>query len=309
MSVAIIVTYRRVKELTRLLKGLAESQLPLCAAVIVDHAGDFETRQVVESALLDTFYLSNTANPGPGAGWANGYEFALQELGDQAHRFWFLDDDVVIHPTVHGTLVEAMKKAGAGAIAPLLEDNQGHLWGFPEPVDRRARKLIRQAVTPGDALNLLGSKTYRFNWCTGACFLVSREALQAAGKHRPDFWMQGEDLEFSMRIAANTKAVFTCNAVVPHLPDPPSDPKLANLGGYRKFLCLLQNLAYLAFHSPYSAHLRWYLPGNARRFVRTYGWHRSVLWDVLRTYAYGICGYTAGTACGMRLRDQARPPL
>lgn len=230
MSLAVIVTYRRPIELARLLDGLAKSTLPLRAVVVVDHAADAETERLVHAADLSTVYLADASNPGPGVGWANGWRFGREKFGDAIERVWFLDDDVVIGSEVHGILVDEMAKAEAGAIAPLLEDNQGRLWGFPEPVDKEARRLIRRAGTPADALTLLGVNPLRFAWCTGACFLVSRQAVESAGEHRADFWMLGEDLEFSMRVATITKAVFTCRAVVPHLPGPASQPASGRAG-------------------------------------------------------------------------------
>lgn len=309
MSLAVIVTYRRPIELARLLDGLAKSTLPLRAVVVVDHAADAETERLVHAADLSTVYLADASNPGPGVGWANGWRFGREKFGDAIERVWFLDDDVVIGSEVHGILVDEMAKAEAGAIAPLLEDNQGRLWGFPEPVDKEARRLIRRAGTPADALTLLGVNPLRFAWCTGACFLVSRQAVESAGEHRADFWMLGEDLEFSMRVATITKAVFTCRAVVPHLPGPPANRQAAAQGDYRKFLSLLQNLAYLSFRSRHSTHMWRYLPGNFRRFTRTFGWSFPALRSAALAFWYGaVWGQPAGGKLGTRLRLSSYAP-
>jgi GT2 family glycosyltransferase len=228
------------------------------------------------------------ANPGPGAGWANGARRA-REIFDNPDIL-YLDDDVVLPPRTLEILLR--EKSGARAICPLLEDADGRLWGFPEPFLRRGRKLIRQAETPADALRLLGPGPHRFCWATGACLLTEAGEPEL---HRDDFRMLGEDLEFSMRLASGGRAVFTCLVAVPHLPPPPADPVSARRADYNKFRSLLRNLSYLSFHSPHSAHMWRYLPGNFRRFFRTHGLTASTVADAWACFRRGaLCGQPSG---------------
>ena len=217
--VAVIVTWCRERELERLLASLEKSSLPVHGCVVMDHAGT-----VPESFSRRSFpvqIVQDTTNPGPGAGWANGARLAREVFGKT--DLWYLDDDVVIPP---GTLeILLREKRAAVAICPLLEDGEGGLWGFPEPVSKPDRKKIREAKTPADALRLLGPGPHPFCWATGACLLVDSGVIETAGSHRKDFWMLGEDLEFSMRLAATGRTVFTCLAAVPHLPVGNSSPE------------------------------------------------------------------------------------
>ena len=285
--VAVVVTYRREKELVRLLDGLAQSTVPLLGCIVVDHSPDNSLHDIAASQPLHIHLLENPDNPGPGAGWAAGAKEALSRFGSSMDAVWYLDDDVVIAPQILEVLLGAMKQASACAVAPLLEDASGNLWGFPEPLALKQRSTIRQARTPGDALRLLGPDPLPFCWATGACLLVKKESLQSVGFHRPDFWMLGEDLEYSMRLAAGGRAVFTCLAVVPHLPPPPVDRESARLSDLRKFRALLQNLSYLAFHCPHSAHMWRYLPGNFLRFFRTHGIRASTLAGAVACFWHG----------------------
>jgi len=117
----------------------------------------------------------------------------------------------------------------------------------------------------------------------------------------------GEDLEYSMRVAARVPAGFTCRVSVPHLPPEPTDPAAAHISGCVKFCSLLQNLSYLSFHSPDSAHMKFYLPGNFRRFFRTYGTGRRTTGYALACFHAGaLCGEPAGGARGERLRESIR---
>lgn len=287
--VAVVVTHRRPAELRRLLDSLAASEVPLLGTVIVDHAPDGSVRAMAAGSLV----LEDPTNPGPGAGWANGARAARTTWGDALRAVWYLDDDVVIPAGALGILLEEI--GPADAIAPLLEDGDGRLWAFPEPVDVRLRRVIRACATPADALARLGDRALACCWATGACFLVRREMVDRVGFHRPDFRILGEDLEYSMRIAGVGREVFTCRVSVPHLPPPPPDAASARAADRRKFSALLQNLSYLSFHHPASGHMAGYLAGNFRRFFRTHGWGVGTAGEALRCFWRGaVRGLPAG---------------
>lgn len=301
---AAIVTHRRPAELRRLIQNLSDSGIPLLGCVISDHAPDGETREIAKGAGLPVIVLEDASNPGPGAGWANAARRAMEEYGSRLQAIWYLDDDVLIPANALEILWREMTAAKADAIAPLLEDSKGDVWGFPEPEPAGLRKVIREARKPADAVRLLGTKGIPFCWCTGACFLVKTEAIGAVGLHRTDFWMLGEDLEYSMRIASSRRAVFTCAISVPHLPGEAQAAPGAEARGRIKFCSLLQNLSYLSFHSPDSAHMKFYLAGNFRRFFRTYGWNGRALGDAWSCFRNGaLRGEPAGKKTGLKLRE------
>jgi len=271
--VAVVVTHRRPAEFQRLLESLAASTYPLLGCVVSDHAPTGEIKAIAAQAPFETLVLENASNPGPGAGWARAAKEALYHFGDGISAIWYLDDDVVVPPDALEILWTEMTRSAAWAIAPLLEDHDGRLWAFPEPLEPSLRKTIRRVATPREAMTELGDNPIPFCWCTGACFLVKKTAVDAVGLHRTDFWMLGEDLEYSMRIAARGQAVFTCRVSVPHLPPPAPDAAAARRTDYLKFCSLLQNLSYLSFHAPHSRHMKSYLPGNYRRFFCAHGLH------------------------------------
>lgn len=295
--VAVIVTWRRERELERLLASLENSSHPLHGCVVMDHAGTVPGEFARRS--FPTKILPDTSNPGPGAGWANGARFAEEFFGKT--DLLYLDDDVVLPRDALEVLLR--EKRGAGVVCPLLEDTRGSLWAFPEPVRREDRKKIRRAKTPAEALALLGPGPHPLCWATGACLLVGQEAGEE--RHRRDFWMLGEDLEFSMRLAAKTPAVFTCLVAVPHLPPEPTDAGAARRSDYRKFCSLLQNLSCLSFHSPHSRHMAGYLPGNFRRFFRTHGNSPATWGDAVFCFWQGaVLGRPAGHPAGAALRER-----
>lgn len=292
--VVAIVTHRRETELARLLASLRDGFPHPERIVICDHAPGGGVRAVAEASGLPVRVVEDAGNPGPGAGWTRAATAGLEDVPD-AGSLLFLDDDVVLPPGALAAMVEGLREADL--VAPLLEDAEGVLWGIPEPCVPAARKAIRRAHTPAEAVGLLGERPLSLCWCTGACVLVRTTLYKTTGPHRPDFFMLGEDLEFSMRASTVGRAVFLPKVSVPHLP-PPSGitPSAARI----KFCCLLQNLCHLSFHAPHSRHMRMYLPGNFRRFLRDFG--IGGVADAIRCFVYGaILGEPAGGAHGRAL--------
>lgn len=303
---AATATYRREEQLARLLRALANSAQPISAGVFVaDNASSDTTRDVCASAPIPSVWIPRDSNNGPGPAWNTAIAQALEDP-DVTHVL-VLDDDVDPPPHTVGTLLGAIEQTGSAAAAPLLFDEGGRLWGFPEPRQRELRAVIRRVHTPEECRSALGASPHAFCWATGACMLYARKAFESRGMFREDFWMLGEDLEFSMRVASAPGGVFTAQVSVPHLPPPPLSAAASRVAHRAKFLALLQNLSFLAFHSEHSAHLRSYLPGNFLRYARTEGWQAGTLFDGLSAFRLGAMrGQPAGTPDGALLRERAR---
>jgi glycosyltransferase involved in cell wall biosynthesis len=300
---AAVATYRRDKELGRLLSALRNGHTAPAAIYVADNASSQETKGVCTSAGAK--WLPRPVNNGPGAAWNAAVTAALAD--PEITHILVLDDDVVPPPDALEVMLAEMDRAACGAIAPLLFDAKDCLWGFPEPLERELRPAIRRVSDPAAARKILGEETHPFCWATGACMLYRRDVFEKCGVFREDFWMLGEDLEFSMRAAATVGGVFTAKVAAPHLPPQSADLGAAKIAHREKFLALLQNLTFLAFRSPHSGHLRFYLPGNFRRYLRTEGRGAGTFWDGWCAFWQGaVRGQPAGTAAGARIRERAR---
>ena len=301
---AAVATHCRDRELTRLLAALAVQETPLTAGVFVaDNASAPSTQAVCANAPLPTTWLPRPTNNGPGPAWNTAVAQALENPA--VTHVLILDDDVVPPPETTGALLAALESSQTAAAAPLLFDENGHLWAFPEPREIPLRAAVRRVRTPEECRTTFGDEPHSFCWATGACMLYTRRAFEEGGYFREDFWMLGEDLELSMRVASTLGGVFTAQVAVPHLPPPP-DPARAPAAHRVKFLALLQNLSYLAFHSPHRAHLRSYLAGNFKRYLRTEGRAPGTLWDGWCAFYEGaLWKQPAGTPAGARLRERA----
>ena len=204
-----------------------------------------------------------------------------------------VDDDAILSPSDLATLLSSMKKHSAGSIAPFLVDSEGKLQEAPEPVSwslARAFRAVGQNLSAARALAPLG---YPMAWCIGPCLLIDRSTWLRAGPPRSDMIAYGDDVEFSLRLSASAPAWAEPSVAVIHAPPTASTsglPPPADTAHYKKFGTLLQNLAFTCVTSPRPRHLPLYLPGNARRFLGTFGFTPANILELIRRYALGLLG-------------------
>lgn len=299
---ALVATYNRLLELKRLVECLKAQGRPVDRLVLVDNAADPEVQRWAVQVDFPIHYIASAGNRGCGDGIRQGEEWIATLPVSECSHIWVLDDDAVPPPQTLGRLMEALRDGEAALAVPLLSDVDGKLWGFPEPVDRKWRRRIRGIDHPGDCLEEFGPGPHPCCWATGTCQLFDRTILESTGWHRTDFWLLGEDLEVSMRMARAGGACFITDVVVPHLP--PAGSKAPLPAWERaKFLSLLQNLTYIAFRRNHGFHMIRYLPGNYRRYVRDYGWRASVWVELALVFLGGaVLGQPFGCGVGRFLR-------
>jgi len=315
--VAVVATCDRPVELARLLKSLEESGPGLGAVVVVDNGGDPGIRNIVEAAGCNTRYFSPGKNLGCGGGLRFGEEKALDLFERELTHLWILDDDAVVSPGAPAGLAEAMRRENADAACPMVTDGEGRIGWFPGLLDPEKFRALRDLKTPSEFIRKCGAAVIPFSWSTGVALLVSKRAVAELGFHRDDYWMRGEDLEFSLRITHSHKGIFVPGVEVQHIPPPSAENPATHASEYLRHAVMLQNLWYNGLRLPHGRSLLRTLPGNYRRFLKT--WSLRASGDALRAFWLGVViGKPAGTAGGdyFRIRDNklrlhsgtSRPP-
>jgi len=290
--VALVATRHRASLLTRLLNSLASQSLRPTAAVICDNGPDPATADAVKNSPLPSHYLSSGENLGFGGGLALAGQHALEKFPSLTHLL-IVDDDAILSPSDLTTLLSSMKKHSAGSIAPFLVDSEGKLQEAPEPVSWSLARAFRAVGQNLSAARALAPSGYAMAWCIGPCLLTDRSTWLHAGPPRSDMIAYGDDVEFSLRLSAAAPAWAEASVAVIHAPpaaSTSSPPPPADTAHYKKFGILLQNLAFTCVTSPRPRHLPLYLPGNARRFLRTFGFTPANILELIRRYALGLLG-------------------
>ncbi len=292
--VAIVPTFGRPAEVEKLLRSVEASLQPVHAVILVDNGNDPKTREVAGRCAIQVEYLAPEENLGCGGGLNLGERKALELFSDRFTHFWILDDDAVISPACLGLLLEAIGAEHAKAACPLVVDQQGLVGWPPGLLDMRTRVGMKRKQTPEQFRETYGDKPLPFSWAQGIALLVTRQAILELGLHRNDYWVRGEDLEFSLRITHRSQGVFVPRAMVEHL-TPTVATQSSSSREYQKHLAMLQNIAYTSLRLRHGLRIFWTVPSNWLRFMHTWHWRPKVLWDALTAFWAGaIRGKPAG---------------
>jgi len=305
---ALIATFRRPRELERLLASLAHVGDELAAVIVVDNEGSPEVRALVEQASPLAHYVNPGANLGCGGGLRLAGERAMELNSSALTHLLILDDDAVLAPGTIPALAAAMEKEQADLAYPLVTGHGGRVGWLPGLAERTRDLRDTFEGTPEDFRARFGNKARDVIWAQGICLLVTAAAVKKWGLHRDDFWVRGEDLEFSLRVTAQARGILVPAVVVQHLPPPETAP-LSQKAEYLKHCALVQNIAYIGFRLPHGRRIAWTVAGALRRFFRI--WSGTALPDALRALWRGaILGEPAGMGAGRTFRERfaALPP-
>lgn len=262
--VAVIATHRRAMELERLLCSLAAIPKGLGAILVVDNDAN-PAIAALTARFPKTTYLNPGSNLGCGGGLNFGETKALELFGDRLTHLWILDDDVVLPPGILEDLLAAMEECSADAACPMVKDANDALGWFPGLLDRTKFRAIKMCKTQAQFLERCGSEPVAFDWAQGISLLISRRGFEL-GPHRTDYWVRGEDLEFSLRITHRYRGVFVPTTSVQHLP-----PPVAAQDELLKHAAMLQNICYTSLRLVHGRRIARTIPGNFLRFLRTWG--------------------------------------
>ena len=294
--VGVVATYRRPAELARLLASLKNAGGNFGAVVVADNANDAATREAFEASGLRGLCLPMEENLGCGGGLRMASAAACAHFKSEMTHLWILDDDAVAAPDALDILLREMESNGADAACPMVPDENGRLGWFPGLLDAEKFQAIREpGMNPAKYIAQRGSDPVPFSWSTGVSLLVTQRAIAAVGFHRGDYWVRGEDLEFSLRITYRYKGIFVPGATVKHIPAQAAGGE-SGKDAYLKHCAMIQNLCYTSLHLPHGHRIARTIPGNFRRLLKAWPLHRAIPDAVLAFWLGAIRAKPAGVA-------------
>ena len=204
----IVVTYNNADDVGPLIASLrAETAEQSIKVVVADNSPDGETM-----AALAGHPDVIAKRTGGNLGYAGGINAGLRVSGP-ADTFLILNPDLRVERGAVAAMRRRMQASGAGAVVPVLLDDDGSVY----PSLRREPSVLRAL---GDAA--LGSRmpgrpgwlsemdfdaeSYRYahcvEWATGAALLIDAGAAAAVGDWDERFFLYSEETDFCRRVRA-----------------------------------------------------------------------------------------------------------
>jgi N-acetylglucosaminyl-diphospho-decaprenol L-rhamnosyltransferase len=219
----VIVSYNVRAELAACLRSIVADQPPCPTQIcVVDNGSNDGTPQM----LRDEWPHVHLIEPGGNLGFARGNNVGIRATASDL--VLLLNPDTVVSSGAITTLVDRlMADANAAAAGPRLEDQDGAAelsfgWTLGPIGELRQRVLVglyhRRVGPVVRSVERWTREAGARDWLSGACLLVRRADLLAAGLFDERYFMYTEDVDLCISLRALGKTVlFVPEARVTHL--------------------------------------------------------------------------------------------
>lgn len=197
---AIVVTYNRKEMLLQCVKALHDQKYNDFDVLIVDNASTDGTKDFIEQHLkANDIYVNTGANLGGSGGFYYGMKYAYEKGYDW---LWIMDDDVMPTSTALGELIGHLKYAKTVSfLASAVYSKDGKAMNTPE---------ISRYSTNGYRFwyDKLEYGMMRLAHATFVSLLINSKAIEKCGLPCKDYFIWGDDTEYTMRIIGKFGAAY-----------------------------------------------------------------------------------------------------
>ena len=189
---AIVVTYNRKNVLLSCLAHLLGQEGVSFDIIIIDNASTDGTHEAVMPWLNNHVLYFNT---GENIGGAGGFNFGMKKAFEAGYRFfWLMDDDTQASPDALANLLEADR---------LLEGSYGFLSSTALWTDGTICRMNRQKIakTQCKREEQTSIDIVPVYQATFVSFFVQAQTVYRFGLPIKEFFIWGDDIEYSRRIA------------------------------------------------------------------------------------------------------------
>jgi len=257
---------------------------PVEEIVVVDNASTDGTAAAVRAAHPDVALLALEEN----VGGAGGFHAGMAQAHAAGHGWlWIMDDDTLPEPGALAALLAGAERAPGPSVPPLLASQV--LWkdGSLHPMNRpfvRWREPGTVATGAEHGLVALRSATF-------VSLAIRREAVDRFGLPLREYFIWGDDFEYTNRLLRDTPGYLVPESRVLHWTD---RPHTSITGARERFYYHVRNSLLVLRGSSMDAwerlsYLR-YWAGTLKDYLRIHGHSRQAWAIVLRGLRDGCRG-------------------
>lgn len=223
---SVTVSYNGAKVLPRHLDALGRQERGLQEIIVVNNGSTDGTRELLAQKYPQVTVLNLPENVGVGGGFAAGLSYAA--LTHKHDWIWLFDNDSMPREDAARRLEEAISSfdgAGneIGMLTPVGVHSQTKARYYPEFWrDRFVKPSGEQVKEP----------VWFADFAMSSGSLVRRDVVESVGLPRSDFFMDGVDFEYCLRIRKHGYKIAVVNAA--ELEHSLGDPRRVKLFGISK---------------------------------------------------------------------------
>ena len=206
--IAVVVTYNRFVLLTEAIAALHNQTFALMKIIVINNGSTDNTAEWLEAQK--NLLVIHQANVGASGGFCTGI---VQAAAMNADYIWIMDDDTICEPTALEKMLEkiAIIKEPIGFLSSRCNwtDGTPHLMNIPG-IMPLFNNLIPFNKYDAHGMILTASSSF-------VSLLVNTEAVKKVGLPYKDFFIWGDDFEFTSRITKQGYLGFYCgDSIVLH---------------------------------------------------------------------------------------------
>ena len=206
-SIAIVVvTYNRKVLLKEALEAIANQNVKDVKVIVVDNASTDGTKEYIAEALKDSRF--SYLNTGVNLGGAGGFNFGIKEavkLG--CDYIWIMDDDCIVHKDSLEKLLQFAKEK---------DDDFGFLSSVVKWTDGSVCRMNIQKYSLKNQVTDFETNGQKIKMATFVSLFFKRSVVEDVGLPIKEFFIWGDDIEYTNRISKKYNCYLVTDSVVTH---------------------------------------------------------------------------------------------
>lgn len=228
---AVVVTHNRLELLKECIAALESQTQKLDQIIVINNGSTDGTKKWLQSK--NNLIIVDEEN----LGGANGFFVGIKKAFDEGSDWiWCLDDDTIANEDTLENLTNSkyFHKPDTGFISSIVNWTNGDL-----------HKM--NAVMPMSNLNIYenikNDNSVQINGASFVSILISRQAIRECGLPIKEFFIWGDDVEFTNRIAKKYKCYLKLDSIVIHKTklNETADFSLMDESNFFKYKYLIRN--------------------------------------------------------------------